>query len=134
MSLKPRHFVLLAVIIALFAFNVIRNRRPKMPTDGPAPMVTTTGHIPVQNAAWAAFDHVAGLRDAPEDQFGTALATLDQKLADTHDATATDIKGCRVWLVTYRQGVNHPSKDTAWKDRSTHHLDGCTKFHLDTSL
>jgi hypothetical protein len=134
MSLKPRHFVLFAVIIALFVFNVIRNRRAKIPTDGPAPMVTTSGHIPAQTPAWSAFDHAASLRDAASDQFDPSLSALDTQLADTHDATATDIKGCRVWLVTYRQGVNHPGKDTSWKDRSTHHLDGCTKFHLDTSL
>jgi hypothetical protein len=133
-SLKPRHFVLLAVVLALFAFNIIRNRRAKMPTDGPAPMVTTTNHIPAQTPAWSSFDHAAGLRDAPEDQFGTALAALDAQMADTHDATVADIRGCRTWLVFFRQGVNHPSKDTAWKDRSNRHLDGCVKFHLDTTL
>jgi hypothetical protein len=134
MQLRPRHLVLIAVILALFAFNFVRNRRAKMPIDGTAPVISTTHAVPAQTPTWTAFDHAAGLRDAPNDQFDPALKTLDDELAATHDNTAADIKGCRTWLAFYRQGVNHPSNDTQWKDRSSRHLDGCVKFHLDTSL
>jgi hypothetical protein len=133
MPLKPRHFVLIAVIIGLFAFNLWRNRHRVTPTAGPAAVVTTTHPVPVQSPAWSAFDHAAGLRDAAADTFDPALKALDDQLATTHDATVEDLKGCRTWLVFYRQGINHPSTDTKWKDRSDSHLNGCVKFHLDTT-
>lgn len=134
MPLKPRHFVLIAVILGLFAFNLWRNRHRVTPTQGPAAVVTETHPVPVQSPAWSAFDAAAGLRAAPADQFDPALKALDDKLAVTHDATVQDIKGCRVWLVYYRQGVNHPSTDAHWKDLGDRHLNGCVKFHLDTAL
>ena len=134
MSLKPRHFVLIVIILGLFAFNIWRNRHRVTPTEGPAAVVTTTHPVPVQSPAWAAFDASAAARDAAAAQFDPTLQAFDQQLADTHDATVEDLKGCRTWLVFYRQGINHPSNDTQWKDRSDRHLNGCVKFHLDTSL
>lgn len=134
MSLKPRHFVLIAVIVALFAFNLWRNRHRVQPGEGPAPVVTTTHPVPVQSPAWSAFDTAVGLRDAAAGTFDPSLKAFDDQLAATHDATVADLKGCRTWLVFYRQGVNHPSSDTQWKDRSERHLDGCTQFHLDTTI
>ena len=109
-----------------------------MPTDGPAPVVTTTHPLPAQTPAWTAFDHATSLRDVPIAQFDPAMQSLQRQLDATHDATASDIKGCLTWLQYYRQGVNHPptsgKPDPQWKDRSERHLDGCVKYHLDTSL
>ena len=134
MSLKPRHFVLIAIIVALFAFNIWRNRHRVTPGEGPAAVVTTTHPVAVQSPAWTAFDAAAALRAADATQFDPALQAFDTQLNATHDATAIDLKGCRTWLVFYRQGINHPSADTSWKDRSDRHLNGCVKFHLDTAL
>jgi hypothetical protein len=130
MSLKPRHFVLIAVIVGIFLFNLYRNRKAKLPTDGPAPVST---HTPAQTPAWSAFDNAAKLRDAMPADFDPAMHDLQQQLAIATDPTVSDIKGCLTWLEFYRQGTLHPSRDPAWKDRSQHHLDGCVKYHLDTS-
>jgi hypothetical protein len=133
MQLRPRHYILIAVILGIFAFNIWRNRRPKLPTDGPAPVVTTTTAPPAQTPAWSAFDHAATLRDTPNGQFDPAMQALQQQLAIASGPTVSDIKGCLTWLEFYRQGVNHPSRDPQWKDRSERHLNGCVKFHLDTT-
>jgi hypothetical protein len=132
MSLKPRHFVLIAVIIGIFLFNLYRHRQPRLPTDGTAPIVTST-HTPAQTPAWSSFDHAAALRDSTPTDFDPAMQALHQQLTAATDPTVSDIKGCLTWLEFYRQGTLHPSRDPAWKDRSQHHLDGCVKYHLDTS-
>jgi hypothetical protein len=132
MSLKPRHFVLIAVIIGIFIFNLYRHRQPKLSSEGTAPIVTTN-HTPAQTLAWSAFDHAVSLRNATPTDFDPAMQSLQQQLAAATDPTVSDIKGCLTWLEFYRQGVLHPSRDPAWKDRSQHHLDGCVKYHLDTN-
>jgi hypothetical protein len=132
-SLKPRHFVLIAVIFALFAFNLYRNRHSKQPADGPGRIVTTTHPAPVQTPTWTAFDKAAAQRDAPNEQFDPLMQAFQKQLDATHDTTTSDLGGCLTWLQFYRQGVNHPSKDTSWKDRSERHLNGCVQYHLDTT-
>jgi hypothetical protein len=132
MSLKPRHFVLIAVVIGIFIFNLYRHRQPKLSSEGAAPIITTN-HIPAQTPAWSAFDHAAGLRDSAPADFDPSMQALQEQLSIATDPTVSDIKGCLTWLEFYRQGVLHPSKDPAWKDRSQHHLDGCVKYHLDTT-
>jgi hypothetical protein len=129
MQLRPRHYVLLAVIVGLFVFNIMRHRHAQPAiTPGPAPIILTGP--PLQSPAWAAFDHAASLRDAAEADFQPAMTSLQQ---DIHSAPSADLNGCLTWLEFYRQGALHPSVDPAWKQRSQHHLDGCVKFHLDTS-
>jgi hypothetical protein len=129
MQLRPRHYVLLAVIVGLFIFNIVRHRKPQPSvTPGPAPIVTT--EPPLQSPAWAAFDRAASLRDAPDADFQPAMSAVEKQI---HAAPSADLNGCLTWLEFYRQGALHPSADPAWKQRSQHHLDGCTKFHLDTS-
>jgi hypothetical protein len=129
MQLRPRHYVLLAVIVGLFVFNIIRHRHTQpVVTPGPAPIVTTAP--PLQTPAWTAFDHAASLRDAPEPAFQPAMSALQQRI---HLAPSADLNGCLTWLEFYRQGALHPSIDPAWKQRSQRHLDGCVQFHLDTA-
>jgi len=129
MQLRPRHYVLLAVIVGLFVFNIMRHRHAQPAiTPRPAPIILTGP--PLQSPAWAAFDHAASLRDAAEADFQPAMTSLQQ---DIHSAPSADLNGCLTWLEFYRQGALHPSVDPAWKQRSQHHLDGCVKFHLDTS-
>jgi hypothetical protein len=61
------------------------------------------------------------------------MQSLQQAIASSTDPGISDVKGCLTWLQFYRQGVNHPSRDTTWKDRSQGHLNGCVKYHLDTT-
>jgi hypothetical protein len=130
--LKPRHYLLIALIIGLFVFNLWH--RHAAPTINPnrTPIVTTAP--PAQTPAWSAFDHAAGLRDVPNDQFDPAMQSLQKTIATATDSSASDVKGCLTWLEFYRQGVNHPSRDPQWKERSERHLNGCVKFHLDTTF
>ena len=141
MQLRPRHYVLFAIIVAIFIFNMVRHRRDSRPSVSttPAPIVITQPRV--DTPAWAAFDHAASLRDAPDADFQPALTDLnrllpldpnptDGHLADNHIA---DIKGCLTWLNFYRQGMAQTRTDPKMKARSAHHLDTCTKYHLDTS-
>ena len=141
MQLKPRHYVLFAVIVAVFIFNMVRHRRDTRPSVSttPAPILITKPRL--DTPAWAAFDHAAALRDAPAADFNPALKDLNQLLplesnqTDSHiaDGHIADIKGCLTWLDFYRQGMVQTHTDPQMKLRSAHHLDTCTKYHLDTS-
>jgi len=133
MRLRPRHYILVALIFAVFVFNIVRNRRrAPLVTALPAPVVHT-GPAP-QSPAWTAFDAAFAKRDAPDADFLPALHELQHQINTATNADHNDgITGCVTWLEFYRQGVNHPTRDTDWKDRSTHHLNGCTRYHLDTS-
>ena len=131
MRLKPRHYALFLVIVAVFVWNITRNhhRQPAL-QPAPAPIVHTGP--PPQSPGWAAFDAAAQLRDAPEAQFQPVLKSLQDLLpADPNHA---DINGCLIWLKYYRQGMAQTRTDPQMKDRAIHHIDGCTHFHLDTTL
>ena len=128
MQLRPRHYVLIAVIIGIFAFNVWRHHTSAVVVPSSTPTVTTAP--PVQSAAWSAFDHAAALRDAPDTDFQPALKDL-RTLLDA--APTSGISGCLVWLEFYRQGMAQTRTDPQMKDRSLHHLDGCVKYHLETT-
>jgi hypothetical protein len=131
MSLRPRHYVLCAVIIGVFVFNIVRNHRKQASFAPTAAPVIVHNVPPVQTPGWTAFDHAASLRDAPADQFAPALRAVQQQLPT--DPNASDIRGCLIWLQFYRQGMAQIRTDPQMKDRSLHHLAGCTKYHLDTS-
>src|ERR1700727_820261 len=80
MNLRPRHYILLAVVIGLFIFNIVRHRRDQRnltsTNNAPAPVVMTTPRI--NTPAWVAFDHAASLRDDPPATFAPALHDLQQ--------------------------------------------------------
>jgi len=131
MRLQPRHYVLVALIIAVFAYNIVRNhRRQAAPAPSPAPIVVHNTP-PAQTPGWLAFDHAAALRDAPAADFAPALQALQQQLPK--DPNAADLRGCLTWLEFYRQGMAQIRTDPQMHDRSIHHLAGCTKYHLDTT-
>jgi hypothetical protein len=140
MPIRPRHYILLAVVLGIFVFNILRHRHDAQNaiTPPPAPVVTTATKL--QTPAWAAFDHAAGLRDAPPDQFAPALADVQKLLPldpNPNDGHLSDIKGCLTWLEFYRQGmaqsgIQHHA-DPQMKSSSLRHINGCTQFHLDTS-
>jgi hypothetical protein len=139
MRLHPRHYVLFAVIVAIFVYNMVRHRRDQQNTVStttvPAPIVAINSPR-LNTPAWAAFDHAASLRDATADEFEPALKDLNQLLPldpNQADGHLTDIKGCITWLEFYRQGMAQTRTDPQMKARSVHHVDNCVKYHLDTS-
>jgi hypothetical protein len=131
MSLRPRHYILFAVIVGIFVFNIVRHHH-RQPTFEPAPAPIVHTGPPPQSPGWSAFDTAANLRDAPETQFHPALKTL-QDLLPT-DPNRADLNGCVIWLQYYRQGMAQTRTDPQMKDRAIHHIDGCTHYHLDTTL
>jgi hypothetical protein len=132
MRLRPRHYVLIALLIGVFLFNRF-HRRPA-PQDNTAVNLAPTAP-PADTPAWRAFDAVARLRDAPAAQFDPALdaAHKQLQLASGSVQSSSDISGCLTWLDFYRQATTHPVKDNQWRDRSARHLDSCVKYHADTT-
>jgi hypothetical protein len=131
MRLRPRHYLLFLVIVAVFVWNIYRNHHPR-PVEtsiSPAPIVHT-GPTP-QSPGWAAFDAAEALRDAPDTQYLPALKSLQTLLPN--DPNKADIDGCLTWLEFYRQGMAHAAADPESKQRSLRHLTGCTTYHLDTT-
>jgi hypothetical protein len=131
MRLRPRHYVLLAVIIGIFVYNIIRHHHRQPVLEPPPAPIVHTGPPP-QSPGWTAFDAAANLRDAPAAQFQPALKSL-QDLLPT-DPNHADIDGCLIWLQYYRQGMAQVRTDTQMKDRAVHHINGCSHYHLDTTL
>jgi hypothetical protein len=136
MQLRPRHFVLFAIVVGLFIYNIVRHRHDGQNaiSKPPAPVVITTPRL--NTPAWAAFDQTAGLRDAPESGFQPAFTDLNRLLLldpNQTDGHIADIKGCLTWLEFYRQGMAQTRVDPQMKQRSIHHIDNCVKYHLDTS-
>jgi hypothetical protein len=135
MSLRPRHYILLAIILGLFLFNMVRHRHDDRNaiSNTPAPVLI---HKPrVDTPAWAAFDHAASLRDDPTATYDPALQDLDKLIPldpNQKDGHIEDIHGCMTWLEFYRQGAAQVHADPKMKDRATHHIDDCVKYHQDT--
>jgi hypothetical protein len=134
MRLRPRHYVLIAVILALGVFNFVRSRRAH---DKIAVFVTRDNSTflgPVsQSAAWQSFDQAAALRDAPDPQFQPALHAFDQQIDSASAAEKPDLHGCQTWLLFYREGALHASANDTWRQRSTQHLNTCVSQHRDVS-
>ena len=135
MRFRPRHYLLIALLVAITAFNLYRARHPRYPsTAGPAhvPARETSPTPPQAAAAWAAFDKAAGLRDAPAEQFSAAAEELQHQINIAQPPSVMiDVKGCQTWLEFYRQSVLHPSRDPSWHDRSVGHLNACVAQHAD---
>ncbi|MGA8939032.1 MAG: hypothetical protein WB439_07700 [Acidobacteriaceae bacterium] len=86
--------------------------------------------------AWAAYDTLAGDRDAPTSIYKPAfddlqtLIPLDRNQSDGH---VEDIKGCLTWLEFYRQGAAQTNPDAQMKARAVRHIDDCVKYHQATA-
>lgn len=136
MRLKPRQYLLIALILALGVFNFYRLHRAHRQqaatpvTIAPQPSSDAT---PAVVAAWAAYDHAASLRDAPSEQFAPALAALDAAktaLAPTsHDASA-DLEGCRLYLISYH---SHSLSGPNGLHQASQHIDRCIQLHRDAA-
>ena len=131
MRLRPRHYVLFLVIVGIFVWNIVRNHH-RTPAYEPAPAPIVHTGPPPQSPGWSAFDAAASLRDAPDTQYLPALKSL--RSISPIDPNHADIDGCLTWLQFYRQGMAHTGSDPEAKQQSLRHINGCTKFHLDTSL
>jgi hypothetical protein len=130
MRFHSRHYILIAVVLAVGAYRLVQSRHGHIAASINA--VKTPAGPPPMSPAWSAFDKAASLRDADDDQFSPALQDLDKATgAAPEDPTVHEVKGCQTWLMFYRQSVVHPSHDKSWKDRSTQHLDTCVQTHHD---
>lgn len=143
MRLRPRHFVLIAVIIGLFAFNVYRHRRAQQQTTfsqqaAPVLLTPSTYADPAINNAWIDFEHAAALRDAPGTQFQPALDTFNTAQAAISTTTANaaadptiDLQNCKMWLISYRTGaLTGPNAHT----QASEHIDRCVRLHRDAAF
>lgn len=128
--MRPRHYILIALILLLGVYNLLRLRRGKHvePSTAVHRAAVPAGPRP-DSAAWNAFDHAASVRDATVEEFNVAWASLEH--AREGGPSDADLRGCATWLEFYRQGVLHPSRDLSWDNRSTEHLDSCVKYHRD---
>lgn len=139
MRLRPRHYVLLAIILGLFVYNIIRHRQYerelKSLSTAPAPVIINKPRL--NTPAWAAYDQVASLRDAPASDYSPAFKDLQTLLPldpNQKDGHIEAINGCLTWLEFYRQGMVQVHPDPQMKTRATHHIENCVKYHLDTGI
>jgi hypothetical protein len=137
MNLRPRHYVLLVIILGLFVYNIVRHRREERnlisTSTAPAPVIIQKPRL--NTPAWAAFDQLASLRDASPAEYDPALKDLQKLLPldpNQHDGHIEDIHGCLTWLEFYRQGAAQTHPDPQMKTRATHHIEDCVKYHQDT--
>jgi len=131
MRFRPRHYVLIVIILGLGIYNLIRMHRAPQRVIAPTHDSVSVGPIP-QSPAWQAFDNAAALRDAADDQFQPALATLKQQITSASAQEKPDLDGCETWLLFYRQN-SHAAPNDAWRQRSTQHLNNCVSRHHDVS-
>ena len=135
MQLRPRHYILLAIILGLFIYNIVRHRHDERNaiSTTPAPVIVNKPRL--NTPAWAAFDHAASLRDEPAANYDPALKDLQTLIPldpNQTDGHIEDIHGCLTWLEFYRQGMAQTHSDPQMKARATHHVESCVKYHLDT--
>jgi len=143
MQLRPRHFVLIAIIIGIFAFNVYRHRHAQQQSTfsqqaAPVLLTPSTYSDPAVNNTWIDFEHVAALRDAPAVQFQPALDVFNKAQAAIHTTTVNaaadptiDLENCKVWLVSYRSGtLTGPNAHT----QASEHIDRCVRLHRDAAF
>jgi hypothetical protein len=140
MRLRPRHFVLLAIIIGLFIFNIYRHRHAQQQSTfsqqaAPVLLQPSIYADPAVNTAWIDFEHAAALRDASATQIQPALDAFNTALIAIHTITTDDpiidLKNCRVWLLAYRTGsLTGPNART----QAAQHIDRCVRLHRDAAF
>jgi len=143
MRLRPRHFVLLAIVVGLFVYNIVQGRirqRDLLRQQRQAQAALAAG-------AWSAFDRAAALRDAPDAQYLPAYDALRQATEDNAAPSSTapsntttsqaaalaPVRGCKTWLMFYRQpapayATPHPTMH----DRAAAHVATCMAAHRDS--
>src|ERR1700761_2475690 len=102
MRFRPRHYVLIVIILALGIYNLIRMHRAPQRVIAPTNNSVSVGPVS-QSPAWQAFDKAASLRDAGDDQFQPALQQFRQQVDSASAQEKSDLNGCQTWLIFYRQ-------------------------------
>ena len=123
MRLLPRHYLLIAILLALGVWNFLRLRHAHAPV-AVAPVRSTPG--------WQAFDRAEALKDAPDSQFSPALQALREQTEGATGTEAADLRDCQMWLLYYRHSVPMASgKPGDWAMLSTSHVQSCAANHRD---
>ena len=124
MRLQPRHYLLLAILIAVGVWNFVRSRR--------AHQAANSATVVSGSPAWQSFDRAAALRDAPETQFTPALDDLKRQTESATGPEAADLRDCQMWLLYYRHSVPMAAgKSGDWATLSTGHVKTCLTSHRD---
>lgn len=124
MRFQPRHYLLIAILLALGAWNFLRSRHAH--TAAPSAMGVS------RSPGWATFDRAAALRDAPEAQFTPALNDLKRQTESATGPEAADLRDCQMWLLYYRHSVPMAAgKAGDWATLSTGHVQTCLANHRD---
>ena len=131
MRFRPRHYVLIVIILALGVYNLVRMHRAPLRVIAPTNSSVSVGPVS-QSPAWQAFDKAAALRDAGDDQFQSALSALEQEIGSASTKEKQELNGCQTWLIFYRQNA-HAGANDSWRQRSTQHLNSCVSQHRDVS-
>ncbi|MGI4830086.1 MAG: hypothetical protein ACRYFU_18080 [Janthinobacterium lividum] len=125
MRLHPRHYLLIAVLVALGMYNFIRLRHRQ--SAGSDTAIHVSG-----SPAWQAYDRAAALRDAANAQFTPALENLRPQASAATGPDAGDLRNCLMWLEYYRHSVPMASgKPGDWAMLSTSHVQSCMTEHRD---
>lgn len=133
MRLQPRHYVLILLVLALGAYNLLRSERAR---HHAATAPTQANDVPANrpdSPDWSSFDHAAGLRDAPEAQFTPALSAFRTAANAATGADAPDLRNCLMWLEYYRHSVPMAGGSAgSWGMLATSHVHSCMADHRDT--
>ena len=133
MRLRPRHYLLIALVLALGVYNLVRSVRARheAPTAAGGPGGALAGRP--SSPAWASFDHAAGMRDAPEPQFTPALEALRTQANAAGGNDGADLRNCLMWLEYYRHSVPMAGGNAnSWGMLATSHVQTCMTEHRDT--
>ena len=142
MRFRPRHYVLIVIILALGAYNFVRIHRLSQQTaSAPVPTPASQPAAHSNSPVWPLYDNAATLRDAPDAQFQPALKALNQGIDNINAASVpptttpdeiADLHGCQTWLLFYRQEHLHPAVNKpGWAAQLQSHVNSCVANHRD---
>ncbi len=127
MRLQPRHYFLIAILLAMGAYNLFRANRARHHSGE---LATLAGRP--ETPAWRSFDRASALRDAPEPQFTPALTALRSQAEAAGGTDAGDLRNCLMWLEYYRHNVPMAGGNVnSWGMLATGHVQSCTRDHRD---
>ena len=132
MRFRPRHYVLIVIILALGVYNLMRMHR------APQRVIAPTNSLR-QRWPGLTIARVAGLRQGrqPPRRWRRSVSARTPAASSSRSTSASaqekqDLDGCQTWLLFYRQNA-HASPQDAWRQRSTQHLNNCVSHHRDVS-
>ena len=142
MRLSQRQYVYIALILLLAVYNGVRFYRARHATPASVDSSTPAAQSPPGTSPlWAIYDRAATARTANDDQFHPALETLSQALESGNAATLppqtpttelADLRGCRTWLLFFRQEFLHPAiNKPGWHQQTEQHVVACMTHHRD---